>query len=92
MVGGGALALGGALQDLAWFLVLSHTMHGHDSDRSKYLPGMGTREETIALWEQISGKSAAFSSDVSSDFKSDFSSVFSSDLSSVFSSEKRRSK
>ena len=27
--------------------------------RGKYLPGMGTREETIALWEEISGKSAA---------------------------------
>lgn len=52
-------SLGGALQDLAWFLVLSHTMHGHDSERSKFLPGMGSREETIALWEQISGKSAA---------------------------------
>jgi aminoglycoside phosphotransferase (APT) family kinase protein len=52
-------SLGGALQDLAWFLVLSHTMHGHDSDRGRRLPGMGSREETIALWEQISGKSAA---------------------------------
>jgi aminoglycoside phosphotransferase (APT) family kinase protein len=52
-------SLGGALQDLAWFLVLSETMHGKSAQRGKYLPGMGSREETIALWEQISGKSAA---------------------------------
>jgi aminoglycoside phosphotransferase (APT) family kinase protein len=52
-------SLGGALQDLAWFLVLSETMHGKSAVRGKYLPGMGTREETIALWEQVSGKSAA---------------------------------
>jgi aminoglycoside phosphotransferase (APT) family kinase protein len=52
-------SLGGALQDLAWFLVLSETMHGRSAVRGKYLPGMGTREETIALWEQVSGKSAA---------------------------------
>ncbi|MGE3691744.1 MAG: phosphotransferase family protein [Novosphingobium sp.] len=51
-------SLGGALQDLAWFLVLSETMHGPSAVRGKYLPGMGSREETIALWEQISGKSA----------------------------------
>ena len=52
-------SLGGALQDLAWFLVLSETMHGKGAARGKYLPGMGTRAETIALWEEISGKSAA---------------------------------
>lgn len=52
-------SLGGALQDLAWFLVLSETMHGKSAVRGKHLPGMGTREETIALWEQVSGKSAA---------------------------------
>jgi aminoglycoside phosphotransferase (APT) family kinase protein len=45
-------SLGGALHDLGWFLVLSQTMHAG-------LEGMGSREETIALWEQASGKSAA---------------------------------
>jgi aminoglycoside phosphotransferase (APT) family kinase protein len=52
-------SLGGALHDLAWFLVLSDTMHGPGAQRGRHLPGMGTREETIALWEQISGKSTA---------------------------------
>ena len=52
-------SLGGAMQDLAWFSVLSETMHGKSAIRGKYLPGMGTREETIALWEEVSGKSAA---------------------------------
>lgn len=52
-------SLGGALQDLAWFLVLSETMHGRGSQIGAHLEGMGSREETIALWEQITGKSAA---------------------------------
>ncbi len=52
-------SLGGALHDLAWFLVLSDTMHGPGAQRGKHLPGMGSREETITLWEEISGKSAA---------------------------------
>jgi aminoglycoside phosphotransferase (APT) family kinase protein len=52
-------SLGGALQDLSWFLVLSETMHGRIAQQGTYLEGMGTREETIALWEQVSGKSAA---------------------------------
>jgi aminoglycoside phosphotransferase (APT) family kinase protein len=52
-------SLGGALHDLAWFLVLSDTMHGPGAVRGRHLPGMGTRAETIALWEEISGKSAA---------------------------------
>jgi aminoglycoside phosphotransferase (APT) family kinase protein len=52
-------SLGGALQDLAWFLTLSETMHGRASQLGAYLDGMGSREETIALWEQITGKSAA---------------------------------
>lgn len=51
-------SLGGALQDLAWFCVLSETMHGATAEEP-HLPGMGTREETIALWEEVSGKSAA---------------------------------
>ncbi len=52
-------SLGGALQDLAWFLVLSDTMHGPGTRHSKHLPGMGSRAETIAMWEDISDKSAA---------------------------------
>ncbi len=52
-------SLGGALQDLAWFLTLSETMHGRDAMNGVHLEGMGTREETIALWEEITGKSAA---------------------------------
>lgn len=51
-------SLGGALQDLAWFNVLSETMHGRSSTAGTFLEGMGTRDETIALWEQVSGKSA----------------------------------
>ena len=52
-------SLGGALQDLAWFLTLSETMHGKTSQFGAWLDGMGSREETIALWETITGKSAA---------------------------------
>jgi aminoglycoside phosphotransferase (APT) family kinase protein len=50
-------SLGGALNDLAWFLVLSDIMHG-TYDGKPHLEGMGTREETIALWEEITGLSA----------------------------------
>jgi aminoglycoside phosphotransferase (APT) family kinase protein len=52
-------SLGGALHDLAWFTVVSETMHGHSSRIGQHLDGMGTRAETIALWEEVSGKSAA---------------------------------
>jgi aminoglycoside phosphotransferase (APT) family kinase protein len=52
-------SLGGALNDLAWFIVISVTLHGPSAQVGRHLPGMGTREETVALWEQISGKSAA---------------------------------
>jgi aminoglycoside phosphotransferase (APT) family kinase protein len=52
-------SLGGALQDLSWFTTLSETMHGRNASHGGYLEGMGTREETIALWEEITGKSAA---------------------------------
>ncbi len=52
-------SLGGALHDLAWFLVLSETMHGRHAQNGAYLEGMGTREETIASWQEITGKSAA---------------------------------
>lgn len=52
-------SLGGALHDLAWFTVVSESMHGHSSRIGQHLDGFGTREETIALWEEVSGKSAA---------------------------------
>lgn len=52
-------SLGGALHDLAWFCTLAETMHGRSSQIGAYLEGMGSREETIALWEEVSGKSAA---------------------------------
>jgi aminoglycoside phosphotransferase (APT) family kinase protein len=51
-------SLGGALNDLAWWLVLSETMHGEAPGRP-HLEGMGSREETIALWREITGISAA---------------------------------
>jgi aminoglycoside phosphotransferase (APT) family kinase protein len=51
-------SLGGALQDLAWWLVISDSMHSTGSGRP-HLEGMGTREETIALWEEITGVSTA---------------------------------
>jgi aminoglycoside phosphotransferase (APT) family kinase protein len=51
-------SLGGALQDLAWWLVLSDMMHGAVQGRPQ-LPGMGTREQTIALWREVTGISTA---------------------------------
>ena len=50
-------SLGGALHDLGWWLVNSETMHGA-TDTRPHLEGMGTRSETIALWETLTGKSA----------------------------------
>jgi aminoglycoside phosphotransferase (APT) family kinase protein len=50
-------SLGGALNDLAWWTVISETMHGATSDRP-HLEGMGTRTETIALWSALTGISA----------------------------------
>lgn len=47
-------SLGGALHDLAWFLTISAAMHGATPTRP-YLAGMGTREETIALWQSLTG-------------------------------------
>lgn len=52
-------SLGGALHDLAWFCVLGETMHGPRSVHGAPLEGMGSREETVALWEELTGKSAA---------------------------------
>ncbi|CAN7554962.1 phosphotransferase family protein [Phenylobacterium sp. LjRoot219] len=51
-------SLGGALQDLAWWLVLSETMHGAGPS-GPHLEGMGTRDETIALWRELTGISPA---------------------------------
>ena len=52
-------SLGGALHDLAWFVTLSETMHGRDAQVGAYLEGMGSRDETVALWQEVCGKSAA---------------------------------
>ncbi|MET1755486.1 phosphotransferase family protein [Novosphingobium sp. RD2P27] len=52
-------SLGGALHDLAWFCVLSETMHGPNSAYGAPLEGMGSHDETVMLWEEVSGKCAA---------------------------------
>jgi aminoglycoside phosphotransferase (APT) family kinase protein len=51
-------SLGGALNDLAWWLVISETMHGARPDRP-HLAGMGSRADTIALWSEITRISPA---------------------------------
>ncbi|PEQ10397.1 aminoglycoside phosphotransferase [Novosphingobium sp. PC22D] len=51
-------SLGGALHDLAWFCVLAETMHGPNAVHGAPLEGMGSHDETVALWEQLCGKSA----------------------------------
>ena len=51
-------SLGGALHDLAWWLYISNMMHGATPDRP-HLQGMGTREETLALWRELTGISTA---------------------------------
>lgn len=50
-------SLGGALHDLAWWLLSerNYTI----AQNIAPLAGMGSREETIALWETVSGKDAA---------------------------------
>lgn len=48
---------GGALHDLGWWLVSEHIQT--TAQGLARLDGMGTREETIALWSAVSGKSAA---------------------------------
>lgn len=50
-------SLGGPLNDLAWWLTMADTKHGPASGRPP-LAGLGTREETIALWSEITGLSA----------------------------------
>ena len=48
-------SLGGALHDLAWWLFNSKAMHSGEQPGRPYLPGMGSHEETIALWRDITG-------------------------------------
>ena len=48
-------SLGGALHDLAWWLFNSKAMHSGEEPGRPYLSGMGTREETVALWRDITG-------------------------------------
>ncbi len=48
--------LGGALHDLGWWLHCDHNQTVGQGITP--LEGMGTREETIALWSEVSGKSA----------------------------------
>jgi aminoglycoside phosphotransferase (APT) family kinase protein len=50
-------SLGGALHDLGWWLQCDHNQTLGQGITP--LEGMGTREETIALWSQVSGKSTA---------------------------------
>ena len=47
-------SLGGALNDLAWSLHISAFAHEQTADKP-HLEGMGTRAETIALWQEITG-------------------------------------
>jgi aminoglycoside phosphotransferase (APT) family kinase protein len=50
------VTLGNPVQDLAWFLFLDrHHAEGVDAPR---LPGFGSREETVARWERLSGRTA----------------------------------
>jgi aminoglycoside phosphotransferase (APT) family kinase protein len=50
-------SLGGALHDLGWWLQIDHAQTIGQGVAP--LEGMGTREETIALWREVCGKSAA---------------------------------
>jgi aminoglycoside phosphotransferase (APT) family kinase protein len=50
-------SLGGALHDLGWWLYSDHVQTEGRGIPTLY--GMGSRAETIALWSDVSGKSAA---------------------------------
>lgn len=50
-------SLGGALHDLGWWLCSDRTQT--ETRGIPTLDGMGSRDETIALWSEVSGKSAA---------------------------------
>jgi aminoglycoside phosphotransferase (APT) family kinase protein len=47
-------SLGGALHDLAWWLISASHMHG-EARPEGLLEGMGSHDETIALWRGITG-------------------------------------
>ena len=49
--------LGGALHDLGWWLQCDYNQTIGQGITP--LEGMGSRDETIALWSEVSGKSAA---------------------------------
>lgn len=49
--------LGGSLNDLAWWIVLGEQMHGATGFRGSHLEGMGTRQDTIDVWQGITGQS-----------------------------------
>lgn len=48
-------SLGGALHDLAWWVFNARAMHSGEEPGRPHLSGMGSREETIALWRDITG-------------------------------------
>jgi aminoglycoside phosphotransferase (APT) family kinase protein len=50
-------SLGGALHDLAWWLFNSRSMHSGEQPGRPYLEGMGSHDETVALWREITGVS-----------------------------------
>ena len=50
-------SLGGALHDLGWWLWTDHNQT--TAQDIPPLAGMGSRDETIALWSEVCGKSAA---------------------------------
>lgn len=50
-------SLGGALHDLGWWLISDYNQT--EARGIPTLDGMGSRDETIALWSEVSGKSAA---------------------------------
>jgi aminoglycoside phosphotransferase (APT) family kinase protein len=49
-------SLGGALHDLAWFVTMGEVWHNRPGQ--PWFAGMGTRAETVALWQEVCGKSA----------------------------------
>ena len=51
-------SLGGSLNDLGWWITLGGQMHGASGFSGKHLEGMGSRQDTIDLWESVSGMSA----------------------------------
>ena len=46
-------SLGGALHDLAWWIVLTEMMYTRAG--LDHFEGMGTREDTLALWHELTG-------------------------------------